>query len=235
MNTLNMNALLARSDLLFALRDLCSIPVDRDDATLTCLAEEAAELLAAADLPVALRDAVRSACVGAVAVGPQGRAVDIATWDGAATGLDLHESAYVRRDRGAIMGDIAGFYNAFGMQTGGDSQRPDRLGAELEFLGLLHLLAVRAATEGRSEDLDTVLGAAGKFWADHLSSWCALPAARAGILPAPAWLRDSLAAVDQIMTALASANHWPAPSRNDDGEADAEAEASCAVACAAPN
>ena len=231
MRQLSDSALLARAELLWTLRDLTSLAtLPGDESRLAAVAAEAAELTAAAGLDAELAQPLQAAAVAALDVGVAARRIDLATWDGAATGLDLAESAYVRRDRGAILGDIAGFYRAFGVQPGGESLRHDELGRELEFLGLLHLFAARARQDADAETAETIAAAAAAFWADHLAAWCALPAGRAEVLPVPRWLATALHALATTLTALAAANDWPPPQREDGGLADAEPEVSCAMA-----
>lgn len=227
--------LLARADLLFTLRDLCSIPVANGSsdalARVEVLADGAAELLQACDIQGDHAELLAKACLLAREVGTDQRGIDIATWDGAATGLDLHEAAYIRRDRGAILGDIAGFYRAFGLQPGGEGQRVDRLGAELEFMGLLYLLQVRGLAAAELEQVAIVAEAQTAFWKDHLRDWCTLPAARAELLPAPEWLATALLAIATCLADLAAAHEWPAPALDDHGEADVLAEAACGMEC----
>lgn len=227
------STLLARADLLLTLRDLCSMPADGGQALarVEALAEGADELLHAAELATTHAALLAEACILARDAGPAQRAIDIATWDGAATGLDLHEAAYVRRDRGAILGDIAGFYQAFGVQPGSNDQRVDRLGTELEFMGLLYLLQVRAMGDDAAEQLGIVVAAQAAFWKDHLADWCTLPAARAELLPAPAWLTRALLATATCLADLAAAQGWPAPASDDRGEAELQTEPACGMAC----
>ncbi len=232
---LTVSERLAWAETLWVLRDLTSAPGSQSEQRLLDVAAQFDELAAAAHLLPATAAAVVLAARTALAAGDATRTSDLVTWDGAATGLDLCECAYVRRDRGAILGDIAGFYKAFGVAQSGLDRRPDQLASELEFLGLLLLLAVRAEHEGNAEATEITSEAADDFWRDHLGEWCALPAARAQILPAPAWLRATLEATALVCAGLADAMAWPAPAYDDAGEGDSRpdpdaGEVTCAMA-----
>ncbi len=81
----------------------------------------------------------------------------------------INEAAYIRRDKGAIIGDVCGFYRAFGWahveQTG---ERPDHLLVELEFCAMLLVMAARAETR---EQLKTTESALADFTRNHLNDW----------------------------------------------------------------
>lgn len=84
----------------------------------------------------------------------------------------VNESAYVRRDKGAILGDIAGFYRAFGCEMDGTSRGGvDHLAAESEFLAALILMRAGALAEGTPEAAHTVTEAMDAFAFDHLGDW----------------------------------------------------------------
>ncbi|MBM4342400.1 MAG: molecular chaperone TorD family protein [Deltaproteobacteria bacterium] len=230
--------ILARADLLFAVRDLVSPPSPASRDKLEDLAAEAGELVAAAGLDDAapasglpLSESLAQAAQDALAQPDGERAAELLTWSAAATGLDLCECAYVRRDRGAILGDIAGFYAAFGVRTVGAETRPDELVRELEFLALLHMLRMRARGEGDVDAESVVAEAADDFWTEHLGAWVALPAARGDILPVPTWLNATLHAVRQVCAAVAMSSGWSPPSWDDQGEGDGVApdDVGCAI------
>lgn len=225
---------LAWAETLWILRDLTSPPGSQSAQRLLDAAAQIDELAAAAQLLPAATAALQMAAQAALAAGDTTRTSDLVTWDGAATGLDLCECAYVRRDRGALLGDIAGFYKAFGVAQTGLDRRPDQLASELEFLGLLLLLAVRAEQDGNMEAAEITTEAAAAFWRDHMGEWCALPAARAQLLPAPTWLLATLEATALVCDGLAAAMAWPAPAYDEAGEGDSgtdrdEGEVTCAM------
>jgi TorA maturation chaperone TorD len=70
------------------------------------------------------------------------------------------------------LADIAGFYRAFGFQTGGTvRERPDHLAAELEFMYLLALKEAYAAANSMPEQVEICVDAQRKFLQDHLARW----------------------------------------------------------------
>jgi len=84
----------------------------------------------------------------------------------------INEAGYIRRDKGAILGDIQGFYRAFGIAVILDSEeRGDHLICELEFLGLLLVMYGNARRNGADEHAETSREAARAFAADHLGEW----------------------------------------------------------------
>ncbi|MEX1015964.1 MAG: molecular chaperone TorD family protein [Phycisphaeraceae bacterium] len=84
----------------------------------------------------------------------------------------INESAYVRRDKGAIIGDVCGFYRAFGFQPAAESgDKPDHLACELEFVAMLLLLRAHAQQAGVSEQAQLTEQALADFASDHLDAW----------------------------------------------------------------
>jgi hypothetical protein len=84
--------------------------------------------------------------------------------------------------------DVSGFYLAFGFALPDSSASPpDHLGAELEFVSLLHLKIALALQRGRSEILRITRSALAAFLKDHLGRWSqpfASALADAGAAPA---------------------------------------------------
>lgn len=84
----------------------------------------------------------------------------------------INETTYVRRDKGAILADICGFYSAFGFQmseAGGEN--PDHLAAELEFTALLLIMWSQARQAERTEAETVTRAALRAFLHDHLNEW----------------------------------------------------------------
>ena len=68
--------------------------------------------------------------------------------------------------------DVSGFYLAFGFALPGSSASPpDHLGAELEFMSLLHLKIALALQHGQPEELRITRSAMAAFLKDHLGRW----------------------------------------------------------------
>jgi DMSO reductase family type II enzyme chaperone len=73
------------------------------------------------------------------------------------------------------LADIAGFYRAFGFDAGGQTrERPDYLGAELEFMVVLALKEAYAQANGLTEQMEICVDAQRKFVEDHLGQWIGL-------------------------------------------------------------
>jgi TorA maturation chaperone TorD len=74
-----------------------------------------------------------------------------------------------------VMGDIAGFYSAFGLQLSPDiHERLDHLSVELEFMHYLSYKESYAILHDGREKLKTVLEAEKKFVKEHIGRWVPL-------------------------------------------------------------
>ncbi len=74
-----------------------------------------------------------------------------------------------------VMGDISGFYNAFGLQMSQDiHERLDHLSVELEFLHFLAYKESYALCHDTQEKLQTVVDAEKKFVKEHVGRWVPL-------------------------------------------------------------
>ena len=94
-----------------------------------------------------------------------------------AQGCPPYETEYGRRHvfgQSQELGDIRGFYEAFGVRPRRGGERPDHLGCELEFLALLALKEATALAAGRDERRSVCRDAAARFIGDHAGRW--LPA-----------------------------------------------------------
>ncbi len=76
--------------------------------------------------------------------------------------------------RAPDLADIAGFYAAFGMEAGAESERADHVTAECEFLCVLCAKEEDAALRGDTDAVELCVSAQRAFLRDHLSRW--LPA-----------------------------------------------------------
>lgn len=73
------------------------------------------------------------------------------------------------------MADLAGFYRAFGFQTGGKiRERPDHVAVELEFMSLLSIKEAYAREQQIEAHVAVCREAQTKFLADHLGNWFSL-------------------------------------------------------------
>lgn len=94
-----------------------------------------------------------------------------------AHGCPPYETEYGRRHvfgQAQELGDIRGFYEAFGVRPRRGGERPDHVACELEFLALLALKEAISAAQGNHAQRETCRAAARTFLGDHLGRW--LPA-----------------------------------------------------------
>lgn len=84
-----------------------------------------------------------------------------------------NEGAYHRASRGAVLGDIAAFYEAFGLRVRATGGAPDSIPHELYFLAWLALKEANAIHHQRPADVEVTRNAARTFLTDHLGRWAA--------------------------------------------------------------
>lgn len=83
----------------------------------------------------------------------------------------LNQTAYIRRDKGAILGDLCGFYRAFGFTLAATGEKADHLVTELEFLAMLLSMQAAALQDGNAEQAEIAHDAARRFMETHLNDW----------------------------------------------------------------
>jgi len=94
-----------------------------------------------------------------------------------AHGCPPYETEYGRRHvfgQSQELGDIRGFYEAFGVRPRPGGERPDHVACELEFLALLCLKEAIALTAADVDRRAICRAAAARFLSDHAGRW--LPA-----------------------------------------------------------
>lgn len=100
----------------------------------------------------------------------------------------LYETEYGRSRamvKGTELVDIAGFYRAFGLETGGDgvqAEMIDHVAVELEFYALMILKANVLADAGDAEGVSIVLDARKKFLKSHLGRFVGAICERPGVM-----------------------------------------------------
>lgn len=170
---------LAQADVLLLLAELFSPPWLCDDDW-SCIRREATALLDAAGLGDEALTLLLDKTLEAA------QATDRGDWSDEFTGLfegsmpcPTSETAYIRRDKGAILADIAGFHHAFGFDTRPEAgEKADHLVCELEFEAMLLTMAATARRDGSTRHAEIAEQAAGKFAADHLGQWIVIAAER---------------------------------------------------------
>ena len=135
----------------------------------------------------------------------------------------INETAYVRRDKGMIIGDICGFYQAFGFEPDATSgEKADHLITELEYIVLLLIMLANAERDGSTGESAITTDALRAFLADHVGEWIRLFAARLAA-SSPSELYGGAAAVLELWwDALARRFGLPAFDRLDDTPGDVE-------------
>jgi TorA maturation chaperone TorD len=135
----------------------------------------------------------------------------------------IHESGWVRRDRGNIIGDISGFYAAFGLRVGKDAgERPDHLAMQLEFVGLVLVMMAKALAQNLAEQEEISREALAAFVRDHLGCWLPSFAAHLQTVGGPCMAATGLW-LAELWDALRQAHGWQidplpiGPPPNDEG------------------
>lgn len=86
-----------------------------------------------------------------------------------------NETFFIRRDKGAILADVAAFSSAFGFEVASDlGEKSDHIVAELELLGLLLVKLARALDRGDDDAAQVTRDAVHAFMRDHLGDWLPL-------------------------------------------------------------
>lgn len=81
------------------------------------------------------------------------------------------EGSYGLVERGAILGDVSGFYKAFCMQVSDEVGPPDQMKIEMMFLCLLALKEANAIQQQLVDKLEITRDAEKKFLDDHVGRW----------------------------------------------------------------
>ena len=87
----------------------------------------------------------------------------------ASVACPINESGFIRRDKGVLLADIAGFYRAFGFELSNKAgEKADHLVGELEFVAMLLVMLAKAQDQ---ETIRTTFDALSAFSFDHLGEW----------------------------------------------------------------
>ncbi len=207
-------SLFAQADLLQLIIQLFSLPSTETQTMLEEGVTDFQELLQYSNLPESdrLAEAFQQ-------VRLQAKTLSLETWveeyhrlfEGSVA-CPINESGFIRRDKGAILSDITGFYRAFGFgisrKTG---EKSDHLIGELEFVVILLIMLARAP---EPEAIRITHEALSAFSVDHLGEW--LPSfcdclTQTAILP----IYQQLAQLLQITwSGIVAINHLPCQERD---------------------
>lgn len=170
---------LARAD---AYRVLAALFRDPDDPADDGQAPDTAVLLEAADVLGSPVDAARTAALRGLEDRARRAAEHRAVFGHVvAHGCPPYETEYGRPHlfaQSQELGDVRGFYEAFGVRPRAGGERPDHVACELEFLALLALKEALAIAGGDDERLARCRDAEASFLAAHAARWIPALAAR---------------------------------------------------------
>jgi len=164
-------ALLAQADLLLLLAQMFAPPSDDLRFLLGIEVLDIQELLSHSGLPEqkTLSETYQQ-------IRQQAQATGLAIWTEeynrlfeASVACPINESGFIRRDKGVLLADIAGFYRAFGFELSEDAgEKADHLVGELEFFAMLLVMLARAQDQ---ETTRTTHDALSSFSFEHLGEW----------------------------------------------------------------
>lgn len=167
--TMDLTNALRRADLWRVLALTFSPPIAQGMEDLQDLSRELADGLGAESHP--LHAGVTDVAVHAAKVD----VVELEHEHNALFSMDVlvpaYEGSYQRIERGAVVGDVAGYYAAFELETADKSGPPDSLWNELAFLAWLSVKEGYALQQGWEEPLAVTREAGKRFIQDHLGRW----------------------------------------------------------------
>ena len=166
-------ALLAQADLLLLACDLLRRPSEALKASLPAPAA-VGELIAASTLPEprGLADTLAAALDQAAQTPLEAWSDEFHRLFEGAMACPPNQTAYIRRDKGAILADLRGFYEAFGFAPRRDTgEKPDHILFELEFLAMALVMLAGASRAGDQEKRSVTIDAMRKFSESHLGDW----------------------------------------------------------------
>lgn len=202
---------LAQADLLLLAADLLRSPGSLPTESWNDALAQLDELLAAAGLaPASARQPLRAALAAAAATLPDDWSDEYHRLFDAAMVCPPNQTAFVRRDKGAVIADLTGFYGAFGFTPRpGIGEKPDHIITELEFTAAL--LAMLAAAEGAPERQSIVRSALAAFATSHVNDWICIFAGRLEMVAAIPLFAAAASALADLWTSLATFHALPRP------------------------
>ncbi len=162
--------------------------------------EDIDELVERAGLAPAVAETVRVAVGACSPETIDGRARECARlFDGAAV-CPPNETAWIRRDKGHMLADIAGFYRAFGFRVALESgEKADHVVAEVQFIAVLLVFLARAIEAAEDDRREITLDALTAFAEDHLGPWIGPFCARVLETTSEPGLRAIAAALPEVL------------------------------------
>lgn len=171
------------------------------------------DLARASRLGAAIVPALNAISAALASESPGRRAGDLTHLFDAPGQCPPNETAWVRRDKGAILGDIAGFYAAFGFaHSNASHEKADHVVTELEYLGLLLVMRAQARARGERRHERTTSHALRRFAADHAGEWLPAIAERLGQTAQSGVLRAAAVLLAAVWDGLCHRQGWERPS-----------------------
>lgn len=207
-------ALLAQADLLLLSADLLRRPDEARRRIAGLMASDIAAVVEASQLSPRdpLVEALNDALIAAWEFDPDAWSDEFHRLFEGAMVCPLNETAFIRRDKGAILGDLAGYYRAFGWQPAGDTgEKLDHLLTELEFAAVLLTMAAQAGEAHNAESADVTHRALASFVQYHLGDWLPGACAHLGLWTSAPYYRAVAEALGRVWRALVEAHGWPMP------------------------
>lgn len=221
--------LLAQADVLLLCADLLRMPGAQPPEAWADALGQLDELLAAAGLPLSPSSPNPEEPAGARGLAASlGKVLAAASTTSADDWSDEYhrlfdaamccppnQTAFIRRDKGAVIADITGFYRAFGFAPRpGISEKPDHIVTQLEFMAAL--LAMMAADpdpdpDPNSERQEITRCAFAGFASAHLSDWISIFTGRLEMVAAIPLFAAIARAVNDAYAAVMRHHSLPEP------------------------
>jgi TorA maturation chaperone TorD len=168
-NVESLNNALLRADLWRVLALAFNSPTTQSLADLEALTEDLASALKHENST--LREGLGELVRGIKAQGPDELEHEFNALFSMDVMVPAYEGSYQRIERGTVVGDVSGYYKAFGLSTVDNSGPPDSLWNELAFLCWLSLKEGYAIEQEMEESLCITRDAMREFLQDHLGRW----------------------------------------------------------------
>lgn len=126
----------------------------------------------------------------------------------------INETGFIQREKGPILADIAGFYQAFGFQLSDTAKdKVDHLRCELEFIALLLIMLAKAQEEDLTEGFTVTQEALAAFTFDHLGEWLDAFCERLQELTVLPYYQNVAQFLTKSWASLVSLHQLPMPTR----------------------
>ena len=202
------NQLLAQADLLLLLADMFRSPVEARSRLADLIRDDLRGMVEATGLPegTMLLQAIETTWDEFQSVPSEAWSDEYHRLFEGAMVCPLNETAYIRRDKGAILGDLAGYYRAFGWSPATDTgEKLDHLITELEFAAVLFVMQANAVQDAAAVTADALAS----FASDHLSDWMAAVCQQLQTCTRSPFYRSVEASLRLTWQAMLAVHRWP--------------------------